>query len=210
MSTSSFGFGGTNAHVVLQQFKDPTRFQGRRDRDDTSTAGPVVLPLSAALESVCSTADRYRRSIAASRQTWRVADVAWTAAKYRVHDPRRTFRAAVIAADHEQMQAGLADIAAGRSSGSSTMVGKTVGSSARVAFVFTGQGAQHPEMCRGLFKSNGTFRKAMEKCDALLSEHMALPLLATLYSGNRWRRRSMQDPAFLSQRSSPSSTRSQW
>ena len=199
VSTSSFGFGGTNAHVVMQQAKDTARAKMFAFQKDRRKVRPVVLPLSAVhAKSICSTAARYERSIAASKQSWSIEDVAWTAARYRMHGPRQSYRAAVIADDEKQMQAGLADIANGKSNskGDSIVVGKTVELPARVAFVFTGQGAQHNAMCQELFEKNETFRSAMEECEMLLNQHMKSPLLATLYSGNDDGANALQDPAF--------------
>ena len=52
----------------------------------------------------------------------------------------------------------------------------------KIAFLFTGQGAQYVDMGLGLYETSPTFRKALERCDELLRPHLDRPLLSLLYS----------------------------
>ncbi|MFC7806202.1 beta-ketoacyl synthase N-terminal-like domain-containing protein [Streptomyces olivaceus] len=102
---SSFGAGGTIAHVVLEEFPAPAR------RDPDTVPAPRLLVLSAhdeqrLRESASRLAARLRRPDAAP-----LADVAWTLQAGR--EPLRE-RLVLVASDAADAAAGLAEFAAGR------------------------------------------------------------------------------------------------
>jgi len=51
----------------------------------------------------------------------------------------------------------------------------------RVAFLFSGQGAQYPGMGRELYETQPVFRQALERCAAVLEGHLSEPLPEVLY-----------------------------
>lgn len=51
----------------------------------------------------------------------------------------------------------------------------------RVAFLFTGQGAQYLGMGRKLFETHQEFRKNLERCDEVLRSSLERPLLSVLF-----------------------------
>ncbi|MBP2683803.1 MAG: stiC, partial [Deltaproteobacteria bacterium] len=54
-------------------------------------------------------------------------------------------------------------------------------SRAKVAFLFTGQGAQFAGMGRRLFENEPVFRKTLERCDGILRGILDRPLLSVIY-----------------------------
>jgi acyl transferase domain-containing protein len=98
---SSFGMGGTNAHVLVSGAPAAA--------GSTHVLGPHVLWLSARTpEALRAMGDRLRRHLARRRPP--LADVAFTLATGRA---RLAHRAAVVCADHDEALAGLARVAAG-------------------------------------------------------------------------------------------------
>ena len=90
-------------------------------------------------------------------------------------------RLALTAATLEQAQEKLAgwirkEDLAGTYSGTIAENGKP-----EVAFLFTGQGAQYPNMARHLFETQPAFRKNLEQCDEILRPHLEKPLLSVIY-----------------------------
>ena len=148
---SSFGISGTNAHVVLEEAPA---------REEEEGQGRLPLPLlvsgrdDAALRAQ---ADRYGEWLSRHPEIdW--SDVVRTAALHRTHFAAR---ASVTARDAAEAGEGLRALSEGRAH---TAV--TVGAaerSGKLAFLFTGQGAQQLGMGRSLYASCAAFRAAFEE-----------------------------------------------
>ncbi|WP_280493211.1 type I polyketide synthase [Nocardia asiatica] len=145
---SSFGFAGTNAHVVLEQAPEPA---ARAESEQ-----PALLVLSARSASALDAlAQRYAEHL--HRGEVPVADVAATAASGRTHFAHRR---AVVARTAEEAARALA-----------TSVARATGPASgepRVAMLFTGQGAQYAGMGAALDRRYPAFRAALDRCDELL------------------------------------------
>jgi len=182
---SSFGFSGTNAHVVLQEWETARPAEGDKERVKVSLADVAlnelqILTLSARNETALrELAQRYERYLAAPEAP-PLADITFTANTGRAHWAHRL---AVPAESAEQLREKLAAFAAGQSTphvitGVST---ETATGGPKLAFLFTGQGAQYPGMGRQLYETQPVFRAALEKCEALLRPHLEEPLLAVMF-----------------------------
>ncbi|MFR9770689.1 SDR family NAD(P)-dependent oxidoreductase [Nocardia sp. SC052] len=145
---SSFGFAGTNAHVVLEQAPEPL---ARADPNE-----PALLVISARTRSALDAlAHRYAEQL--DRQEMPLADVAATAALGRTHF---AYRRAVVARTAEEA---ARDLAAPSDRSIDPDPGKP-----RVAMLFTGQGAQYAGMGAALDRRYPAFRTALDRCDELL------------------------------------------
>jgi amino acid adenylation domain-containing protein len=171
---SSFGLSGINAHILLAEAPVRAEGQGQEDR-------PLhLLALSARSEAALrALAGRYRDRLAdpaAGVDAVEIADACFTANAGRSHLPERL---AVVAASREELLARLEDAATGRSLLRTPSPRRRP--APRVAFLFTGQGAQQAGMGRLLFATQPTFRRALETCDEILRPHLEAPLLSVLY-----------------------------
>src|SRR3954471_23673162 len=165
---NSFGFGGTNAHVILQAAPEHV--------DDVSGHGSpvdraVLVPLSArspeALEARAgSCATFLEEDESASRAS--LPDIGYTASLRRGHHDHRLTVVAQSTADlAEQLEAFVAGesrrhMAAGRS---------VPGRDRKLAFVFSGMGPQWWAMGRQLLQDEPVFRDKIKQCDELLRQH---------------------------------------
>jgi acyl transferase domain-containing protein len=95
---------------------------------------------------------------------------------------RLPFRLALSATTLEEAADKLASFAAGELvPGIST--GQTpVAAQPRPVFLFTGQGAQYAGMGQDLYAALPAFRAALDRCAAILAEHLEVPLLDVLFA----------------------------
>jgi acyl transferase domain-containing protein/SAM-dependent methyltransferase len=172
---SSFGFSGTNAHVVLGAAPPPAPAPA-------APAAPArprhLLALSAKSAPALREVARRTDALLATAVPAALPDIAFTANAGRAHFDHRLAVAGATVAD---VRAGLAAFAAGAEA-PGLVQGRVVGAEPpEVAFLFTGQGSLAPNAGRALFETQPTFRRAIARCDALLRPHLERPLLSVLY-----------------------------
>lgn len=144
---SSFGFGGTNAHVILQEGPD-----GR-----LPAAGPLrvpqILPLSApSADRLAQLASNMAARIR-SEGSGSLSDIACTLQDSRGSMP---FRRAVVAIDHEHAAAGFQD-------GGSSWTGSVDGPVPEVVFLFPGQGERIAGAAASLVTASEAFTQALNE-----------------------------------------------
>ncbi|HET7695304.1 MAG TPA: SDR family NAD(P)-dependent oxidoreductase [Vicinamibacterales bacterium] len=172
---SSFGFSGTNAHIVIEgaSASAPSGRAGDAAAPDSDAAERPrhILTLSARTEAALDAlAARYATFLETTKEP--LADVCYTANAGRAHFAHRLAVAGADAPDVRRKL--LAD--------SETIRGKVSGVVAPpVAFLFTGQGSQYAGMGRELYDTQPAFRAALDRCDALLRTELDVPLLSVLY-----------------------------
>lgn len=163
---SSFGFGGTNAHIVLEEAPQLPQLQPE------AAEKPYLLPLSAhtpeAVRDMAAQFAAYLRESSAS-----IRDIAYTASLRRTyHD----YRLAAAGQTHEELAERLNALA----HGSAAAVSPEHGANPKLAFVFSGQGPQWWAMGRELLETETVFRDVTERCDALLRPYTGWSLLDEL------------------------------
>jgi acyl transferase domain-containing protein/SAM-dependent methyltransferase len=169
---SSFGFGGTNAHVVVEEAPNvvPT--------DALPVRPGELLTVSArtptALHELC-------RSYAARLDAAELADVC-----YAANTGRAAFdhRVAVVASSAAEMRARLMGFA---QSGSADDVYKGHCQSSDVpgvVFLFTGQGSQYSGMGQGLYRAEPVFKDAIDRCAEILRPLLDRPLTDILFDAS--------------------------
>jgi myxalamid-type polyketide synthase MxaC len=165
---SSFGFSGTNAHVILQEASTAKESPTPPRLPDRSAH---LIVLSAGSETALRELSlAYAEHLAKEREC-SLPEICHTAAAGRSALPHRlAFPAPSIAVAREL----LSVFAQGKSK--SEIVSGRVCSDSRVAFLFTGQGAQHTAMGRDLYETEPVFRDAFDQCGRLLGEHLDRPL----------------------------------
>jgi acyl transferase domain-containing protein/thioesterase domain-containing protein/acyl carrier protein len=176
---SSFGFGGTNTHLIVESYGPRSRGESvRLDR-------PVhVLKLSAKNESALKQQADQLANYLAQRADVRIADACWS---WNTGRADFNHRAALIAKDPSQLQQQLKSIASRDTASGPGNKRGTVRTLARpkVAFLFTGQGAQYVGMGRGLFENHEAFRDRIEACDRVLRRHWSgKSLVEVLYGAD--------------------------
>jgi acyl transferase domain-containing protein/acyl carrier protein len=118
---------------------------------------------------------RRLREWAVVRPDLEPADLGWSLAATRAALERRV---TVVGGDRDELLAGLAAVAAGQAAAG--VVAGTAGRAGKVAFVFTGQGAQRPGMGQGLYRAYPVFAEAFDEVCAGLDEYLDRPLAAVI------------------------------
>ena len=174
---NSFGFGGTNAHAILQA---APHGKARRPAHPTHpVSGAWLLPLSARHpDSLRTLAQRYRDLLASPDGDTAgpaLDDLCFTAGAHRSHHPQRL---CVSGASREALDAQLAAFLAGEAR-PGLASGEPVADSAPV-FVCSGQGPQWWAMGRELLRDEPVFRTKVEEIDRFLHEFGSWSLLEEL------------------------------
>ena len=169
---SAYGFGGTNAHVVLEHAQAAKRTAVESDRPCH------VLTISGKTEKAVSDLAKRFDDYLDNHPNVALADLCYTANAGRTHFNHRL---AVIAESHAQLREGLIDAARGTKNRNVRRARVSTARRPRVAFLFTGQGSQYVGMGRALYERHPVFRKAMGACDEILRDFLDESLLSVLY-----------------------------
>lgn len=216
---SSFGFSGTNAHLVVEEAAAVQAAAGAGSRIGVTApvtaaldaiAGPDVhasanpgahasataaavapgaatalarraclFALSARDEkALAELAGRYVAALAKCGDA-DLADVCHTANAGRAHFSARV---AIVASSMAELRSALGALAEGRAAPGLRQAHVTRRDPPRVAFLFTGQGAQYANMTKGLYEAAPVFRSALDECARLLAPHLDRPLLEVLFA----------------------------
>ena len=172
VGVNSFGFGGANAHALLEEYVPPAgpKRLPVRPRND------LPLVLSARTEPAL-------RALAARTAEWLKlpgaalwTDVAYTAARRRSHHEHRLV---ARAADGAAVIPLLEGFAAGDAA-VPVISGDALTRGAKVALVFTGNGSQWRGMGARLLKEDRHFRGGVERIDAIARRQCGWSILQGL------------------------------
>ncbi|HEX8434011.1 SDR family NAD(P)-dependent oxidoreductase, partial [Archangium sp.] len=167
---SAFGMSGTNAHVILEEAPVPAS-----PAKATAPRPAHLLTLSARGEEALVAMARRHGEYLTAHPELDAADVCFTANVTRTRMP---YRLAVAGGSTQALAAGLSAFASGAKP-ELVAHGKVGNAPPKVAFLFTGQGAQFAGMGRRLYETSDVFRDALQRCAARLKSRM--DLLAVLY-----------------------------
>ncbi|GAB4152428.1 MAG: hypothetical protein Fur0021_17200 [Candidatus Promineifilaceae bacterium] len=174
-SVSAFGFGGTNAHVVLRAPIQAAATAGTKEPDST----PVLLPLSAREPAaLAALAQRYAALL--SQPETNLNHIAYSASRSRAH---HNYRLALVGSNAADMATHLSAYA----TNSQVPVAppmfqgeKHPNRPLKLIFVCGGQGSQWWGMGQQLLAAEPVFRAVIAECDQLLRPYAEWSLLAEL------------------------------
>ena len=184
MGVSSFGFGGTNGHIILESGE--IRGEGTLPEPSPEQLPKVlpwqVLTLSAKTPlALRELAQRYHAYVSLADDAT-LADICFTANTGRAHFSQRL---AISTASSAQLQDQLMHYLGQQSCAGVIASAAPTEASPKVAFLFTGQGAQAVQMGRQLYDTQPRFRQTLEQCDDILQDELGTSLLSVLYPAGK-------------------------
>src|ERR1700728_2871563 len=176
---SSFGVSGTNAHLILEEPPQPDTVAGVANGAVGGAGDRLVLPLvlsGRGGEALRAQAQRMHGFISGD-ESIDLGDTAFALAARAMHD----HRAVGLGEERHELLDGLRALAAGEGR-PNVLEGIAGGGDERVAFLFTGQGAQRAEMGRELYLELPRFSSALDEVCAELNDQLGRPLQEVLFA----------------------------
>jgi acyl transferase domain-containing protein len=165
---SSFGFSGTNAHVILEEAPPDVGISAAASRPVPRSLPLILSGLNSAATS--AQAARLAEHIEGEPKL-RVLDLAYSLATTRTHFPVR--RALVVAAEEQpcELAANLRKIAAGENLAAAYLSsdGRKIG---RLTALFPSEGAQRAGMGRELWQKFPAYREAFDEVCRHMDRHL--------------------------------------
>ncbi|AFZ33410.1 polyketide synthase (plasmid) [Gloeocapsa sp. PCC 7428] len=162
---SSFGFSGTNAHVIVAEATNSA--VEASSHVDT----PQILTLSAkTLPALSELTKRYEAYLAANPNV-SIADVCFNAQTRRSHFQHRL---AIVAQSSREAQEKLKLF-------NTHQQESTTKHRPKIAFLLTGQGSQYANMGKHLYQTQPIFTQHIDRCCELLQPYLSIDLREVLY-----------------------------
>lgn len=172
---SSFGFGGTNVHLVVREADKYVA--NEEEKESVTDVGEYLLPLSAnSQQQLRSLAADIRKSIL-SEVSASAKDISYAAAKRRslfLH------RLVVLGRSCEDFSNGLDAFLSGEREPNLFTGSDVPKEPPKLAFVFSGQGGQWFGMGRELLKQEPVFGEAIAQIDSLIQSHFLWSVLEVI------------------------------
>ena len=162
---SSFGFSGTNAHVIVEEYPEVEPSATAEDRT-------FLFTLSARTRSaLAATAARLHRHLM-EYPSLPLGNIAHTLSAGRSHFE---YRAAFTAASHKELRELLDRLRLGEKV-AAIPTGRAAVHAPRVSFIFGDGGFHRQGMSRELYDKAPAFREAVERCEEILRNEWNAPL----------------------------------
>jgi phthiocerol/phenolphthiocerol synthesis type-I polyketide synthase C len=177
---SSFGFGGTNAHLIIEEYK-PQNIQTLAV--DKNVSSRQVLCISAKSPNALQANIAKQLDYLQSHKNIQWQDYCYSLNAGRDHFD---YRVALCVESKAELIEELALIDTQKVSNNvfkQTLDG--TGIRIKTAFMFTGQGAQYECMGAGLYQKEVVFKTAIDECENLLENIIDIPLTTLLFGNSK-------------------------
>jgi len=162
---NSLGVGGTNAHVILEeapQMPESIKYDGYH-----------LYCLSARTNDALDNVATDLKDYISEHPQLNLSDAAYT---LKVGRQAQSSRCILVANSAEDLKHALTG------DDTSRMI-KQISSENKqsIYFMFTGQGSQYVNMCKGIYESEPVFKNAVDECSAILTEYLGIVISDLLY-----------------------------
>ncbi len=161
---NSFGFGGTNAHLVLQEVPQLLTNKNKKNADYPLQ----ILTLSAKSENALKELVQRYQNFLLSHPEINLTDFCYTLNNKRQKFNHRLALVADILSDlHQQLELFINE----KENHNYHKV--TNNKTPQIVFLFTGQGSQYVNMVKQLYQTEPTFRKTLNRCFKILKPYLS-------------------------------------
>jgi thioester reductase-like protein len=162
---NSFGFGGSNAHVIVEEYRQPARSYGQMAVDTHGRAYllPLSAPSEAALKRVASTLADFLSAPTLPQECTLHTLCGNLSLRRTMHRVRRGISCTSLAAAQKELVALLEEPSQPPPLSSEPRELRH----ARLLFIFPGQGSQWSGMGLRLYETEPAFRKSVDKIDGV-------------------------------------------
>ncbi|ETT49793.1 hybrid non-ribosomal peptide synthetase/type I polyketide synthase [Paenibacillus sp. FSL P4-0338] len=161
---SSFGIGGTNAHLILEEWTETK---------NSAASSPELVLLSARSQHALSEMSASMACFLRSNPEVNLGDVAHT---LRVGRRAFEYRLAAVGSTASDLAGVLEDYET-----KNKWIGFIKQTKPRIVFMFPGQGSQYIHMAKELYDSELVFKQLIDQGADLLQEFMKINVLAVLF-----------------------------
>ena len=166
---NSFGFGGSNAHVILESI--------RQNIQKNDKPGLQIATISARSQDALTALTKdFIAYLKDKKNKASLSDICYSTAVRSTH---HDIRLAVVAESKKELARNLKIFLAGESL-TEIAEGQALEIKDKIAFVFSGQGPQWWGMGRQLFENEPLFRETIIKLDKMLGKHASWSLIEEL------------------------------
>lgn len=173
---NSFGFGGTNAHIVLAD--PPEKCKVQKKESSVLQDLPYILPLSARSETALNQmAQRYLDYISSNISSINIEDLGYSASQKR---SLLDYRLAIAFRTKEELCQKIDNFLAEENRPGIVKGRALTPTKDKLVFVYTGMGPIWWAMGRQLLQTNQIFKNVIEQCDQLCLKYAGWSLLNEL------------------------------
>jgi acyl transferase domain-containing protein/acyl-CoA synthetase (AMP-forming)/AMP-acid ligase II/pimeloyl-ACP methyl ester carboxylesterase/acyl carrier protein len=176
---SSFGFGGTNAHITVSSYQLPVTSKINDENFLLLTDRPLhILNLSAKNESGLKDLVKNYDNYLTNNPDVNLKDLCFSANTTRVNFNHRL---AIVTDSKDHLKEQFKLFLEGKKT-PEILHGKVKkGRDQKIAFLFTGQGSQYVKMGYQLYKNSPIFRDSFHSCAEILTKYLDISLIDVLY-----------------------------
>ena len=168
---SSFGFGGTNAHLIVSDHPNA-------DVNLPEGIGHKILCISSKDPKTLTENVRNMQTYLKSNEDLNIHELCAIQSLTRTHFDSRI---AWFIPDREAAIEKLKGYLDKTSEITPEVLLKPSSTIKKIAFLFTGQGSQYRKMGFTLYQSNPFFKKVMDDCQEIADQHLKKPLLSVIF-----------------------------
>ena len=176
---SSFGFGGTNVHMIVREFDSKIKNEQDAVSSDTNDSPLCLLPLSAKNDESLHALTRSFKEFLNSGSPESLQDICHAASMRR---SQYDFRLAVLGNSRREIASHLQTFLDGEIDTCMYTSNLKTDLQSKLVFVFSGQGGQWLGMCRDLLEKEHVFYDQIEKIDRIIMRDFKWSLIDELKS----------------------------